>query len=257
MDPSALIGVGLALAGLATAMTIEGTHVPQILLPAPLILVFLVSFAVTTAGSVTGDVTGLAAQLRKALLGRRPANPRRLLETLVGLAEKARRDGLLGLENALAEVEDPFLKEGLQRAIDGIGAEELSEILEGQLAAKHQADRAGARTFSAMGGYAPTIGIIGTVIGLVHVLSDLAQPDTLGRLIASAFVATLWGILSANVIWLPISNRLKRLSDLECDQMELVIVGILYIQAGTNPRILAQRLSCLLPPDTPTGRQTA
>src|SRR5690348_6222048 len=124
MDPSALIGVGLALAGLATAMTIEGTRVPQILLPAPLILVFLVSFAVTTAGSVTGDVTGLAGQLRKALLGR-PANPRRLLETLVKLAEKARRDGLLGLENALREVEDPFLKEGLQRAIDGIDAEQL------------------------------------------------------------------------------------------------------------------------------------
>ncbi len=254
MDPSALIGVGLALAGLATAMTIEGTRVPQILLPAPLILVFLVSFAVTTAGSVTGDVTGLAGQLRKALLGR-PANPRRLLETLVKLAEKARRDGLLGLENALREVEDPFLKEGLQRAIDGIDAEQLADILEGQLAAKQQADRAGARTLSAMGGYAPTIGIIGTVIGLVHVLSDLAKPDTLGRLIASAFVATLWGILSANVIWLPISNRLKRLSDLECDQMELVIVGILHIQAGTNPRILAQRLSCLLPPDTPSGRQ--
>ncbi len=256
MDAAALIGVGLALAGLVTAMTIEGTRVPQVLLPAPLMLVFVVSFAVTVAGSVAGDVSGLVGQLRKALVGR-PADPRGLVETLVRLAEKARRDGLLGLEKALPEVADPFLKEGLQRAIDGVGGEVLSEILDGQLAAKRRADRAVARTFSAMGGYAPTIGIIGTIIGLVHVLSGLAQPDTLGRLIASAFVATLWGILSANVIWLPISSRLNRLSDLECDQMELVIVGILSIQAGTSPRVLAQRLSCLLPPDPPSGRQMA
>ena len=99
-----------------------------------------------------------------------------------------------------------------------------------------------------MGGYAPTIGIIGTVIGLVHVLENLSKPDELGHLIAGAFVATLWGVMSANVMWLPLASRLKRVSELECQQMELVVEGILAIQSGTNPRVVQQRLDSLLPP---------
>jgi len=98
-----------------------------------------------------------------------------------------------------------------------------------------------------MGGYAPTIGIIGTVMGLVHVLENLSQPDLLGHLIAGAFVATLWGVMTANLIWLPIGNRLHRLGELEAARMELVIEGVLAVQAGSNPRVVAQRLRSLLP----------
>ena len=98
-----------------------------------------------------------------------------------------------------------------------------------------------------MGGYAPTIGIIGTVIGLIHVLSNLSKPDQLGKLIASAFIATLWGVMTANVFWMPISNKLKRLSELEIAQMNLIIEGIMSIQAGANPRLVAQRLRALAP----------
>jgi chemotaxis protein MotA len=108
-----------------------------------------------------------------------------------------------------------------------------------------------------MGGYAPTIGIIGTVIGLIHVLSNLSKPAELGKLIASAFVATLWGVLTANVIWLPIASKLKRLSDLECAQMNLIVEGIMSIQAGANPRLVAQRLRALAPAGSLEEEQAA
>jgi chemotaxis protein MotA len=164
----------------------------------------------------------------------------------VSLAEKARREGLLALEQALDDVDDEFLKNGVTLAVDGTDPEELREILEAELHAKKLTDRQGAKFFNDMGGYAPTIGIIGTVMGLVHVLENLSQPDKLGHLIAGAFLATLWGVMSANVIWLPIGSRLRRLSDLETGRMEMVIEGVMAIQAGANPRVVAQRLRSLM-----------
>jgi chemotaxis protein MotA len=110
--------------------------------------------------------------------------------------------------------------------------------------------------FENMGGYAPTIGIIGTVMGLVHVLENLDQPETLGHSIAAAFVATLWGVLSANVLFLPIAARLTRLSGIEAEEMELAIEGVLAIQAGSNPRLVAQKLRSLLPPGTAEAADT-
>jgi chemotaxis protein MotA len=154
-------------------------------------------------------------------------------------------------------VQDPFLKKGLQLAIDGTDSEELAAILEAEVDAKKKADKQAAAIFTAMGGYAPTIGIIGTVIGLIHVLENLSEPAKLGELIASAFVATLWGVLSANVIWLPMGAKMKRLSDIECGQMELVIAGIINIQAGANPRLVAQKLRSLLPPGATKEKEKA
>jgi chemotaxis protein MotA len=247
MDPASLIGVGLAFGAIFLSMTLEGTPVSHIMLPAPLVLVFVGSLGVGMASGMMRDATGMINQIKKAFLAK-PGKPDELVETVVKLAEKARREGLLALEDAIKEVNDPFLKKGLQLAIDGTDSEELREILEAEVDAKRKADKAGAKIFADMGGYAPTIGIIGTVTGLIHVLSNLSEPATLGELIASAFVATLWGILSANVMWLPIGNRLKRVSEVECAQMEMVIAGIINIQAGANPRLVAQKLRSLLPP---------
>jgi chemotaxis protein MotA len=256
MDPASLIGVGLAFGAIFLSMTLEGTPVSHIMLPAPLVLVFVGSLGVGMASGMMRDATGMINQIKKAFLAK-PGKPDELVETVVKLAEKARREGLLALEDAIKEVNDPFLKKGLQLAIDGTDSEELREILEAEVDAKRKADKAGAKIFADMGGYAPTIGIIGTVIGLVHVLSNLSEPATLGELIAAAFVATLWGILSANVLWLPIGNRLKRLSEVECGQMEMVIAGIINIQAGANPRLVAQKLRSLLPPGSEPKQKAA
>jgi chemotaxis protein MotA len=256
MDPASIIGLLVAFGAIFVSMTLEGTPISGIMLPAPLFLVFVGTIGTGMAGGLFKDTTGAIGQFKRALLAKK-ISPDDLVDTVVKLAEKARREGLLALEDAMKEVDEPFLKKGLQLAIDGTDSEELREILEAEVDAKRKADKQGAKIFADMGGYAPTIGIIGTVIGLVHVLANLSNPGALGELIAAAFVATLWGILSANVIWLPINNRLKRLSDVECGQMELIIAGIINIQAGANPRLVAQKLRSLLPPGSEVKKKAA
>ena len=169
------------------------------------------------------------------------------MPSIVTLAEKARREGLLSLEDELAALDDPFLVRALTLAIDGTDPEELREMLEAEVYAQKVEHKQAAKFWAAAGGYAPTIGIVGTVMGLVHVLENLARPEELGHLIAGAFVATLWGVLSANLIFLPIAARLKRLGELEVARMELAIEGVAALQAGSNPRMIAQKLRSLLP----------
>lgn len=256
MDPATLIGIVLAFVAIFVSMILEGGSPGSIFLLPPLILVFIGTLGAAMAGGVMKDTTSLVETFKRVLLGKvTPADT--LVDDIVKLAEKARREGLLALEDAMKEVQDPFLKKGLQLAIDGTDSEELATILEAEVDAKRKADKQSGTFFTAMGGYAPTVGIIGTVLGLIHVLENLSEPDKLGHLIAAAFVATLWGVLSANVMWLPMAAKLKRLSELECAQMELVIAGIINIQAGANPRLVAQKLRSLLPPGSTSEKKEA
>jgi chemotaxis protein MotA len=247
MDPGTLAGIGLAFGAIFASMILEGGSPASIMLIPPIVLVFGGTMGAAMAGGMLKDFLGIVGSFQRILLGKAVASDA-LVDDIVKLAEKARREGLLALEDAMKDVENPFLKKGLQLAIDGTDSDELSTILEAEVDAKRKADKAAAKIFEGMGGYAPTIGIIGTVIGLVHVLENLSDPSKLGHLIAGAFVATLWGVMSANVMWLPMGNKLKRLSEIECAQMELVIAGIINIQAGANPRLVAQKLRSLLPP---------
>nr|BFE65560.1 flagellar motor protein [Dactylosporangium thailandense] len=256
MDPATLAGIVLAFVAIFAAMILEGGSPGSIFLVAPLVLVFVGTLGAAMAGGMLKDTIGLVDSFKRVLLSKSAVYDS-LVEDIVKLAEKARREGLLALEDAMKEVQDPFLKKGLQLAIDGTDSEELAAILEAEVDAKKKADKQAAAIFTAMGGYAPTIGIIGTVIGLIHVLENLSQPDKLGHLIAGAFVATLWGVLSANVMWLPMGAKMKRLSEIECGQMELVIAGIINIQAGANPRLVAQKLRSLLPPGASKEKEKA
>jgi chemotaxis protein MotA len=256
MDPGTIAGIGLAFGAIFISMILEGGSPTSILLIPPIVLVFGGTFGAAMAGGLLKDFLGLPGSLQRVLLGKAVASDT-LVDSIVKLAEKARREGLLALEDAMKEVDNTFLKKGLQLAIDGTDSDELRDILEAEVEAKKKADKQAAKIFDAMGGYAPTIGIIGTVVGLIHVLSNLSDPSKLGELIASAFVATLWGVLSANAIWLPMGSKLKRLSDIETSQMELVISGIINIQAGANPRIVAQKLRSLLPPGTAKKKEAA
>jgi chemotaxis protein MotA len=247
MDPGTLAGVGLAFGAIFASMIMEGGNPASILLIPAMTLVFGGTLGAAMAGGLLKDFLGLVNSFKRVLLGKAVPSDA-LVDSIVKLAEKARREGLLALEDAMKDVDDPFLKKGLQLAIDGTDSEELRDILEAEVDAKRKADKQAAKIFTDMGGYSPTIGIIGTVIGLVHVLENLSDPSKLGHLIAGAFVATLWGVLTANVLWLPMGSKLKRLSEIECSQMELVIAGIINIQAGANPRLVAQKLRSLLPP---------
>ena len=163
------------------------------------------------------------------------------------MSERARKDGLLALEDEAKNVNDDFLKRGLQLCVDGTDSEDLRDILEAEIETKRAEDKIGAKFFANMGGYAPTIGIIGTVIGLIHVLENLGEPEKLGHLIAGAFVATLWGVLSANFFWLPMGVKIGRVSEQQIAQMELLVAGIAEIQAGSSPRNVRQKLTALVP----------
>jgi chemotaxis protein MotA len=248
MDPGTMAGIGLAFGAVFGSMVLEGGNPMSIFLPGPLLLVFLGTFGAGMAGGLLKDATGIVKWFKVAFLGTAPLGAD-TVDTVVSLAEKARKEGLLALEEAARQVDEPFLRRGLELAIDGTDPEELREVLESEIDAKRRADKAGAKFFSDMGAYAPTIGIIGTVTGLVHVLENLSAPEELGHLIAGAFVATLWGVMSANVIWLPLGNKVKRISELQCQQLELLLEGIMSIQAGASPRVVARRLRSLLPPD--------
>src|SRR4051812_37881178 len=254
MDPGTLAGIALAFGAVFGAMILEGGNPASIFLVPALTLVFGGTLGAAMAGGLLKDTIGIVGPLKRAFLGSAtPAD--KLVEAIVKLAERARREGLLALEDGIRDVPDPFLKKGLQLAIDGTDPEELQEILEAEVEAKRKSDKAAAKLFGDMGGYAPTIGIIGTVIGLVHVLENLSQPDKLGGPIARAFVATLWGVMSANVVWLPLSNKRKRLAGRERGQMELHIAGIVTIKAGPTPGRVAQKRRSLLPPGPPPAEE--
>jgi chemotaxis protein MotA len=245
-DVATAAGVGGAVVVIIVANVMEGGNPASLFLPAPMLLVWGATILISMAGGTMDDAKGLLGSFKKAFAGQAESSAS-VVPVVVSLADRARKEGLLALEDSLKDIEDPFLVKGVTLAIDGTDPEEMREILEGEVTSKRAATKHSAKFFSDAGAYAPTIGIIGTVMGLVHVLENLAQPDKLGHLIASAFIATLWGVLSANVFWLPIGNRLKRLGELEANRMEMSIEGVLAIQAGSNPRVIAQKLRSLLP----------
>jgi chemotaxis protein MotA len=241
MDPATLIGIVGAFAVILAVIFLEGASVSSIMLPGPLLLVFGGSLAVTIASVTLPDSIRALKALPKAFTAKAPS-PQAQIEEVVRLAERARKDGLLALEQEAENVSDPFLKRALQGIADGVDPEELREMLEEEMHTRDKTDRAAAKFYTTMGGYAPTIGIIGTVISLTHVLENLSEPEHLGHMIAAAFVATLWGVLSANVIFLPVGNRMVRIAELEQERMTLLLEGVMAVQAGSQPRALRERL---------------
>lgn len=247
MDPATLIGLAVGFAGVYVLMMFEGTALSAIMLPGPLAIVFVGTIGAGIAGGTMADLKHAVKNLPRAFTAKVPKQGA-TIDAIVELSDRARREGLLALEEAAQDVEDQFLRDGLMSAIDGTDPEDLRTLLEDRIDTKRRQDRVASGFYTSLGGYAPTIGIIGTVISLVHVLENLSDPGSLGPMIAAAFVATLWGILSANLIWLPIGSRLKRISDLECAQMEVTLEGLLALQSGSNPRTVGERLRSLVPP---------
>ncbi len=246
MDPATLIGLAVALVAILGAIILEGANPLSVVLIPPILLVIVGTIGAAIAGTRMADLKLVVAGATKALTGK-AVNASATIDVVVSLAERARREGLLALEDAAKDVDDQFLRDGLQAAIDGTDPEDLREMLTDRIETKRATDKVSTGFFSTMGGYAPTVGIIGTVVSLVHVLENLSKPEELGHMIAAALVATFWGLVSANIVYLPMAARLKRLSETECAQMELVVEGLMAVQAGSNPRLVAQKLRSLVP----------
>jgi chemotaxis protein MotA len=250
MDPAAIIGLVMGMGCILGAMVLEGGSPMALFLVAPLILVFGGTLGASLSGGTVPVMLSGFKWLVFSFTAKKP-DLESVVDPLVKMAEKARREGLLALESEMDTITDPFMRRGLQMAVDGTDPDDLFEILSAEVKAKKAGAGIGGDFWSSAGGYSPTIGIIGTVIGLIHVLANLSDPAKLGELIASAFVATLWGVLSANIMFLPWGKRIKYLAAQEGARMELIIDGVLSIQAGANPRVVATKLRSKMVPAGP------
>jgi chemotaxis protein MotA len=247
MKASSAIGIGLGLAGLLLGAMMVGTS-PAAFMDVPALLIILGGTGGATMASVGMEGMKKIPSLYKIAFNVVPPDMPERIELIVSLAEQARREGLLALDARLGTIDDEFTRKGLQLVVDGTDPELVRVILEGEIDGMIARHAVGATPFEKAGGFAPTMGIIGTVMGLVHVLQNLAAPSTLGPAISSAFIATLMGVGSANVIFLPIANRLKAISKQEVELRLMTLDGILAVQAGDNPRIVADRLRSYLAP---------
>jgi chemotaxis protein MotA len=248
MKPVAAVGIGLALV-LIAAGDVMGGGSPLHLFNLSAALVVLGGTAGVTLASTSMEQFKRIPALYKKASSTGPPDYRAELDRIVGFAEKARREGLLALDGEVSEIEDPFVRKGMQLVVDGTDPEVVREILEAEVASMATRHHANAQPFVQAGGFAPTLGILGTTMHLVVILQNLDKPETLGPMIAAAFIATLYGVGSANVVFLPVGNRLKVISAEEQAVKEMIIEGILAVQAGENPRLIADRLMTYVPPD--------
>ena len=241
------IGIGIAIGALLVSSMMDGTG-PGAFLNISALTTIMGGTAGVTLASVGVPSMKRVPSLFKMVFSAQPPDMRGQLDLLVELADRARREGLLALDAKLGDIDDMFTRNALQLVVDGTDPEMVHTIVEAEvegMAARHEA---AAMPFEKAGGFAPTMGIIGTVLGLVHVLQNLSAPATLGPSISAAFLATLLGVGSANVVFLPIANRLKAISAEEVELRMMTLEGILSIQAGDNPRLVADKLMSYLPP---------
>lgn len=247
MDSAIIIGIVGATVCLIGGFILEGGKAGALLQITAAIIVFGGTIGATIASFSMKEIKTIPS-LIKTVLSQKIPEPGEIIELIVELAEIARREGLLQLENKLMEVDDLFLRKGLQLVVDGNDSELVRNTLEVEIYATEERHQTGKQIFEAAGGYAPTMGIIGTVMGLVLVLSEMSNPEKLGPAIAVAFIATLYGVSSANVLWIPIATKLGNLSKKEILIRQLMLEGIISVQAGYNPTLIRDRLSGFLMP---------
>ncbi len=247
LDLATLLGLGLALGAILGSVIIEGGHLGALVNIPAAVIVFGGTFGATIICNRLDDILKLPVVLRHAFISARH-DPLETTQKMVELATVARRDGFLALEDSLKDIQEPFMAKGIQMMADGTAPETVTEVLQTELYQLEQRHTAGANILLTMGGLAPTLGVTGTVMGLVHMMGKLDDPGSMGPAIASAFLATLYGVASANVIFIPLGNKLKALSKREQLVCEIVIEGVGAIQKGASPIMVAESLKAFVTP---------
>lgn len=242
MDKLSLVGLLLAAVAIVGGQLLEGGSLGSLLqLAAFLIVIGGTVAAVMVQSPLPVFLDG--ARLGKWVVMPPPYEPESAIRQIAEWATLARRDGMLALENQLPGIADPFTRNGMQMLVDGFEPERIREALEVETVAWEERQRAAAKVWEAAGGYAPTIGILGAVLGLIHVMENLSDPAKLGGGIAVAFVATVYGVGSANLLFLPIANKLKSLVVRQVRLREIIADGVLGIANGENPKVIEGRLA--------------
>ncbi|MHB0912660.1 MAG: flagellar motor protein [Armatimonadota bacterium] len=246
MDLATIIGLLLAWGAVITALSIEGGSLKDLLNPSAFVLVIGGTLGATIISFPLKQILGLPGIMRKAFFCNE-TDLAELIELVVGFARKARKYGILALEEEAGRTDNKFLRTGIQLVVDGTPSELVREILETKIVSLQERHKVGENMFATMGGFAPTLGIIGTVMGLVHMLSSLDKPGLMGPAIAAAFIATLYGVALANLIFLPIGQKLRGRTAEEIIAYDMMIEGILSIQSGDNPRMVESKMLAYLP----------
>ena len=247
MDLSTLGGLLLAVGALVGSLLMDGGQLKSLWSASAFVLILGGTVGATAVSFPLEDLLQLPRLVIKSFTGARE-DAMSSIDNIVSLVEKARREGLLTLQNETPKLNDPFMVRGIELVVDGTDPQAVRSILETDIAFMEKRHKAGASILETAGGFAPTMGIIGTVMGLVHVLGNLSEPDKMGPAIAVAFLATFYGIFTANVFWLPLANKLKARSADEILLRELVLEGVLSLQAGESPRIVREKLEVFLSP---------
>lgn len=245
MDFVSIIGLIVGFSSMVVAFLIEGGSIASLLQITAATIVFGGTIAATMTSFPLKELKKIPGMF-KSIFFEKEFNEVEIINQLASYSEKARKEGLLSLESVIEENPNPMIRKGLMFVVDGIEPQVVRDILDRESFLHEQEYRAGAEIFEAAGGYSPTMGIVGTVMGLISVLSSLDDPSHLGEAIAVAFVATLYGVAFANLMWLPFANKIKVKAKKEVMVNDLIIEGLLAIQAGENPKIIKEKLNLSL-----------
>ncbi len=245
MDILTVIGLILGLAVVVGGQVLEGGSLEAIFQPTAVLIVFGGTFAALFVQYSIGTVIRSVALVGSTFVSPKD-NLQELITDITGFARHAHRHGLLSLENKAKHIADPFFNKALQLVVDGSGLEELKSILEIEIDYDDERRLTASRVFESAGGYAPTLGILGAVLGLIQVMENLADPSNLGQGIAVAFVATVYGVASANLFWLPFAGKIRQRARDEAIRKELILEGMLSLASGESPRLIQERLNGFL-----------
>lgn len=247
MDIFLLLGIILGFVSVIVGMIVKGANVLVLLNPAAAIIIF-VGIIAAIINSFPSEAIKKIPKLFGILFKKKSDTSVETVQKIVELAGIARSKGLLALEGPVQDLDDPFLKSGLEMIVDGLPADQVQEIMENRIASLEDRHTIGINLFKTAGTSSPTLGVLGAVIGLIGALGNLEDVEALGHMISAAFVATLYGIFFGYVLFIPFSNRLSLKSQAEVAQMMLIMEGVLAIQSGGSPKTIETKLYSLLDP---------
>ena len=246
MDLATVIGLVTAF-GLVFAALVVGGDIAIFISPQSMLIVAGGTIGAVLVNFALGDVIGVIAVVKNCFFTAvKP--PSVVIEQFLEYANRARREGILSLEQSIKEIDDIFMKKGLQLTVDGLEPQAIQEILETEISYLEQRHEKGAEIMGAFGAFAPALGMIGTVIGLIQMLQTMNDPSSIGPAMAVALITTFYGAVGANLLFIPLQGKLKMRSKEEVLIREMTLQGILAIAKGENPRIIAEKLSSFLPP---------
>lgn len=252
VDVMLITGLAVALLAIVGAMLIDGNNLGPLLGGAALVLVAPASIGAALMGFRRDELATVPSSLRRAVTAG-PLDLSVTITRLARLAETARRHGMLALERELIDDDDAFIREGVHLLVDGLDEQIIRENLNIAIAATDERHRVPISFLKQLAGYAPTFGMIGTIIGLINMLGSLQDPSQLGAGLALALLTTLYGVLLANLVFHPLATRLERLNQSELSALDMMLDGLLAIHRGATPRVLIERLEAYLPPDQRIG----